>query len=73
MKFGFGSDLFAPNSMLCVYAVCGDIQYARQLFDNLPERDVVSWNTMIDGYIKSGDVKMAYGVFLDMPLKNLVS
>lgn len=73
MKLGFGSDVFALNSLLHVYALCGDIQYARQLFDNIPERDVVSWNTMIDGYIKFGDVETAYGVFLDMPMKNLVS
>ncbi|KAG6603968.1 Pentatricopeptide repeat-containing protein, partial [Cucurbita argyrosperma subsp. sororia] len=73
IKLGFGSDVFALNALLHVYALCGDIQYARQLFDNIPERDIVSWNIMIDGYIKSGDVKTAYGVFLDMPLKNVVS
>lgn len=72
-KLGFGSDVFALNALLHVYALCGDINYARQLFDNIPERDVVSWNIMIDGYIKSGDVKTAYGIFLDMPLKNVVS
>ncbi|XP_038882528.1 pentatricopeptide repeat-containing protein At5g66520 [Benincasa hispida] len=73
IKLGFGSDVFALNALLHVYALCGDIYYARQLFDNIPVRDVVSWNIMIDGYIKSGDVKTAYGVFLDMPLKNVVS
>lgn len=73
VKLGFGSDVFAMNSLIRAYALCGDIQYARQLFDHIPERDVVSWNTMVDGYIKFGDVKSAYGVFLEMPLKNVVS
>ncbi|KAA0036221.1 pentatricopeptide repeat-containing protein [Cucumis melo var. makuwa] len=73
IKLGFGSDVFALNALLHVYALCGEIRYARQMFDNIPERDAVSWNIMIDGYIKSGDVKTAYGIFLDMPSKNVVS
>ncbi|KAL5206434.1 hypothetical protein ABZP36_034643 [Zizania latifolia] len=33
----------------------GEVSGARKMFDEMPERDTVSWNTMSDGYTKAGD------------------
>ncbi|KAH9330992.1 hypothetical protein KI387_003100, partial [Taxus chinensis] len=33
-----------------MYAKCGNIEIARQVFDTMPHRDVVAWTTMIVGY-----------------------
>lgn len=35
------------NSLLQMYAKCGSLNDARQVFDNLTRRDVVSWSAMI--------------------------
>lgn len=43
------------------------------LFNQLPTRDIVSWNRMIDGYIKFGNVDMAHKIFQAMPEKNVIS
>ena len=43
------------------------------LFNQLPTRDIVSWNIMIDGYIKFGNLDMAYKIFQAMPEKNVIS
>ncbi|URE29699.1 repeat-containing protein [Musa troglodytarum] len=40
-------NLFSFNTMLAGYARLGMLHQARRLFDRMPHRDVVSWNTMI--------------------------
>ncbi|CAN0909060.1 Pentatricopeptide repeat-containing protein At5g08305 [Linum grandiflorum] len=35
------------------YAKCGEMGLARQVFDLMSERDVVSWSSLIDGYVKA--------------------
>ncbi|KAJ4714386.1 Pentatricopeptide repeat [Melia azedarach] len=73
IKLGFGSEVFATNSLLHVYAVSGSIKSAHILFDRIPQRDIVSWNSMIDGYAKCGEMEMAYEMFKNMKEKNVIS
>ncbi|XP_006644150.1 pentatricopeptide repeat-containing protein At5g19020, mitochondrial [Oryza brachyantha] len=39
------------------------VHEARQLFDDMPERDTVSWSTLISGYVQSGNSNMALQMF----------
>ncbi|CAJ1930179.1 unnamed protein product [Sphenostylis stenocarpa] len=73
IKRGSGSEVYATNSILRVYAISGNIQSAHVLFNQLPSPDIVTWNTMIDGYIKFGYVDIAYKIFQAMPTKNVIS
>ncbi|GFY98976.1 mitochondrial editing factor 18 [Actinidia rufa] len=50
-KTGFDSDRFVGNTLLRMYSACGAIGLARQLFDEMTDRDVVSWSSMIAGYV----------------------
>lgn len=43
------------------------------MFDEMPEKNTVTWNTMISGYSRSGDVERARLVFEEMPLRNVAS
>ena len=45
---------------------CGNIDLARQIFDNMSERDLVSWNTMINGYGMHGSGKDSFVFFFQM-------
>lgn len=72
-KHGYESDRFVQNSMIHMYASCGDIAYARKIFDSMSQRNSVSWNSMVDGYAKCGDVNSAQEVFELMPVKDVVS
>jgi pentatricopeptide repeat protein len=38
------------NSLVDMYSKCGDMGKAREVFDELPVRNVVSWNALITGY-----------------------
>ncbi|XP_073316888.1 putative pentatricopeptide repeat-containing protein At3g13770, mitochondrial [Primulina huaijiensis] len=42
------------NSLIDMYSKCGNLTYARRIFDNMSERTVISWNTMLAGYSKHG-------------------
>ncbi|GAB2279313.1 hypothetical protein Dimus_013956 [Dionaea muscipula] len=47
------------NKLIDGYLKCGGIAEARVLFDELPQRHVVVWNSMISGYIKQKKSKEA--------------
>lgn len=51
LKTGFDWDLHISNTLLRMYAACDAIWFSRQVFDKMPERDVVSWSSMIAAYV----------------------
>ncbi|KAJ4892368.1 hypothetical protein Rs2_32116 [Raphanus sativus] len=75
IKAGTWSDLFLQNCLIGLYIKCGCLGFARQVFDRMPQRDSVSYNSMIDGYVKCGLVESAGELFDLMPRekKNLIS
>ncbi|KAK8942027.1 Pentatricopeptide repeat-containing protein [Platanthera guangdongensis] len=54
VQLGFEDDLFVANSMMNVYSLCERADLARSLFDSMPFRDTVSWNSMVAGYSRTG-------------------
>eukprot|EP01018_Ginkgo_biloba_P034643 Gb_30709 [translate_table: standard] len=68
IKSGFQSDTFIGNALVDMYAKCGSIEIARNIFDKMPERDVVSWNAIIVGYAMHGRGKEALQLFKRMQL-----
>ncbi|XP_057873704.2 pentatricopeptide repeat-containing protein At1g08070, chloroplastic [Cryptomeria japonica] len=73
MEMGFLSDVVVANALVDTYTKCGSIHKARQLFDIMPEKNVVSWNSMIAGYAQNGFIDEALTLFKEIPQKNVVS
>eukprot|EP01018_Ginkgo_biloba_P018851 Gb_21567 [translate_table: standard] len=63
---GFESDIFVGNSLIDMYAKCGNVEIALQLFEKSSTRDVVSWNAMIAGYGMHGHGEEALALFSQM-------
>ncbi|KAK3003125.1 hypothetical protein RJ639_019163 [Escallonia herrerae] len=63
---GYGSDLFVGSSIVDMYLKFSRVAYARQVFDKMPQRDTVLWNTVISGLVKNGCFEEAVGLFRDM-------
>eukprot|EP01018_Ginkgo_biloba_P015274 Gb_41648 [translate_table: standard] len=62
----FASDVFVGNALMDMYAKCGSIEDARQVFNDISERDAVSWSTMIGGYVQNAFCDEALKLFSDM-------
>lgn len=54
VKQGNDSELFVGNSLVDMYAKCGFLAEAREVFEKLPVHDVISWTTLIAGYAEFG-------------------
>ncbi|KAG2602021.1 pentatricopeptide repeat-containing protein At2g41080-like [Panicum virgatum] len=70
---GAAADRFTANHILLAYADLGDFRAARNLFERIPSRNVMSWNILIGGYIKNGDLETARKLFDKMPTRNVAT
>ncbi|KAL5703510.1 hypothetical protein ACHQM5_022048 [Ranunculus cassubicifolius] len=50
IKNGYVGNMFLSNTAINIYAKGGDFGYAQKLFDEMPERNVVTWTVLISGY-----------------------
>ena len=67
----FLSNVFVATSLVDMYVKCGDMQRAREIFDGMPERDVVTWSTMVGGYSSNGLPKEALEMFHEMKMAKM--
>ncbi|OVA01675.1 Pentatricopeptide repeat [Macleaya cordata] len=54
------------NAFIDMYAKCGNIDEAAKLFNKMPKKDLVSWNSMIIGCAAHGYAKQALDLFEQM-------
>ncbi|CAI9113640.1 OLC1v1014279C1 [Oldenlandia corymbosa var. corymbosa] len=70
---GFGFDVYLGNSVITMYSRFGSVHAARNVFDNMMERDVISWNSLISCYVQANDLEAAFQIFQRAPEKDVVS
>lgn len=66
IKDGFKPDTNLKTKLIILYAKCGSLVYARQVFDEMFERNVVTWTAMIAGYAQHGYAEEALLLFSNM-------
>ncbi|PKI67913.1 hypothetical protein CRG98_011509, partial [Punica granatum] len=62
---GFRNE-FLGSSIITFLVKLGNVNEAREVFDHLPERDIVCWNAMISGYVRAGKFNEACDLFIKM-------
>ncbi|KAF8013215.1 hypothetical protein BT93_I1170 [Corymbia citriodora subsp. variegata] len=65
IKNGFGGSVSVQNSLLGAYADV-NMERAEDMFDEMLERDVISWSVMIAGHIYNEEADLGLGMFVKM-------
>ena len=66
LKLGFDTDVFVGNTLLLLYGSCGCLRDVKKAFDEMPERDIVSWNTTIGMFSVNGCYAEALDFYYEM-------
>ncbi|XP_010265494.1 PREDICTED: pentatricopeptide repeat-containing protein At4g35130, chloroplastic [Nelumbo nucifera] len=66
IKIGLDSDIFICNSLIAMYSKLGYIEFGERIFEEMPVRDLVSWNSIIGGYVSVGDGVNSLSHFREM-------
>eukprot|EP00249_Psilotum_nudum_P016301 c25762_g3_i1 orf=3-899(-) len=66
IKSGFELDITVGNTLIDMYAKCGSIEHAHEVFNKMLERNLVSWNVMICGYAQLRRGEESLKIFLQM-------
>ncbi|KAL5081965.1 hypothetical protein RYX36_010386 [Vicia faba] len=66
MKKEFRDNVRVLNSLIDMYARCGCIELARQVFNGMTQRNLVSWNSIIVGFAQNGLAGEALSFFHSM-------
>lgn len=65
-KRGVWLDGFVSSSLVDMYGKCGCLEMAKEVFENIPSKNIVAWNSMIAGYGLKGDSKSCIKLFRRM-------
>lgn len=71
VDIGIGTNIFVSTALVDMYAKCGKMESARVVFDEMHEKDIVTWGAMIQGYASNGLPKEALDLFHRMQRENL--
>ncbi|XP_054821011.1 pentatricopeptide repeat-containing protein At5g50390, chloroplastic-like [Prosopis cineraria] len=66
LKIGVGEDIFVSCALIDMYSKCGVIEDAQFVFDLMPEKTIVGWNSIIAGYALHGYSEQALEMYYEM-------
>ncbi|XP_057977214.1 pentatricopeptide repeat-containing protein At1g20230-like [Malania oleifera] len=71
VRLGFCSDLLVGNALIDMYGKCKCFKGARQVFDCMVVKDVVSWTSISSCYVNCAQPREALRAFRDMGLNGV--
>ncbi|GFP83968.1 pentatricopeptide repeat-containing protein at5g19020 mitochondrial [Phtheirospermum japonicum] len=73
LKLGLDRLVIVSTNLILVYCANSCLGDARLVFDEMVDRNVVTWNVMLNGYVKAGLVDSGRELFDGFPEKDVVS
>ena len=65
-------DIYVGNALINVYAKCGELMKAQEVFDTIRAKDVVTWTTLIGAYTHHGNCEPSLALFYRMRAESLI-
>ncbi|KAM7277571.1 hypothetical protein ACFE04_004705 [Oxalis oulophora] len=66
------SCILIVNNLIILYAKCGHLTKAKLVFEHIPIKDVVSWNSIINSYTQQGGSSFSLDLFRRMRAENMI-
>ncbi|KAL6008913.1 hypothetical protein ACLOJK_022139 [Asimina triloba] len=63
IKHGFEFNIFVASALIDMYMKCAELDDGRRVFDEMPERNLVSWNAVIVGFMQNKVYDAAVDIF----------
>ncbi|KAL3637476.1 hypothetical protein CASFOL_018644 [Castilleja foliolosa] len=72
LKSPFSSDVYVQTALVDTYTKCSHLECAHKLFDEMPVRDIASWNAIIVGFSQVGSFDRVSLFLKRMRIDNIV-
>jgi len=69
VKCGFVHDVSVGNAIVDMYMKNGNVRDGRRVFDEMGDRNVVSWNSLLTGYSLNGFNDQVWELFYEMQVE----
>ncbi|KAE8695974.1 Pentatricopeptide repeat-containing protein [Hibiscus syriacus] len=66
LRHDFSSETSLGNALITMYAKCGTLSWSLRVFDEMIEKDTITWNALISAFAQHGEGKEAVLCFREM-------
>ena len=66
IRLGLVDDIFVQNNLIKMYAKCGVLGYAFQVFDEMTDQNLCSWTLTISGAVQNGEPELGLEFYVEM-------
>lgn len=66
VRKGGWRDVIVESALVDLYAKCGCIDFAYRIFEQMPSKNLITWNSMIRGFAQNGQGGIALQIFEEM-------
>ncbi|KAI5066826.1 hypothetical protein GOP47_0017354 [Adiantum capillus-veneris] len=67
----FEQCIFVKNSLVDMYAKCGSLEFAQEIFTRMSKKDLISWNTIITAFAQYGRTDEVFKHFENLKVEGL--
>ncbi|KAI7741231.1 hypothetical protein M8C21_023841, partial [Ambrosia artemisiifolia] len=71
VKACIDGNVFVGSALVDMYAKCGNLEDCERMFDDMSNRNLITWNALLGGYAHLGQADMALALFEQMKRGNV--